>query len=197
MNTAFDLWRRSLRLWLIPVVFCLLNLIALSVYHLRFAGDVEGLEERYQSRTNQLNAYRAESRQIADFLARADDQQEKFDVLYGEHFQMEGERFTRAISEVKRLAREAGLGPTAFNYPRADLGRTGLISRSIHFSAEGTYRQLRTFINFLELSDQFLTLESIALSESSNTGRDPTLRIRLHISTVFVGSPPTAEDSET
>ena len=196
MNFSFEVWRRNLWLWVLPVVFCLINLIALTIYHTRFAGDVEGLEDRYRARMSQLETYRQENRQIADFLTRATEQQEKFDTLYDVHFQQEGERFTRAISEVKRLAREAGLGPTSFNYPRDDLGNTGLVSRSIHFSAQGTYRQLRTFINFLELSEQFLTLESITLNESSNAGRDPLLNINLKISTIFVGQTPAVEEEE-
>jgi Tfp pilus assembly protein PilO len=197
MTSSVDVWRRNLWLWLFPVGFCLINMIALMTYHLRFAGDVEGLEDRYRARMSQLETYRTENLQVANFLSRATDQQEKFDLLYEEHFQKEGERFTRAITEVKRLAREAGLDPTSFSYPREYLGTTGLLSRKILFAAEGSYRQLRTFINFLELSDQFLTLESITLSESASSGREPVLRINLRVSTIFVGSIPSVENAET
>jgi len=197
MKSSIEVWRRSLWLWSFPVVFCLINGIALATYHLRFAGDVEGLEDRYRGRMSELETYRSENRQIADFLSQATGQQEKFDLLYEEHFQKESERFTRAITEVKHLAREAGLNPTSFSYPRNALGTTGLFSRRIQFSAQGTYRQLRTFINFLELSDQFLTLESISLNESNNNGREPVLGINLRVSTIFVGSVPSVETAET
>ena len=66
----------------------------------------------------------------------------------------------------------------------------GLIQREIQFSVEGTYRQLRTFINFLELTDQFLTLRGVALSE----GGADRLSIRLQLSTVFAAGAAEASD---
>ena len=193
----FEVWRRNLWLWLLPVGFCLLNLLANGVYHLRFSGDVERLEERYETKTAELEAYRDQHQQIAEFLGKVEDQQEKFDVLYDEHFQTESRRFTRAISEVKRLVREAGLNPASFNYPRVALGTTGLVSRQINFSVQGTYKQLRTFINFLELSDQFLALQSVSLSEATSTGNNPTLSMGLQVSTIFVESEQDVEGQES
>ena len=61
----------------------------------------------------------------------------------------------------------------------------GLVRRNVNFGVTGTYDQLRTFINFLELTDQFLTLESVNLGGGA-AERDPRLRIRLSLATYFV-----------
>ena len=55
--------------------------------------------------------------------------------------------------------------PRALNYPEEQIQQYGLIKRSFIFNVDGTYTDLRKFINLLELSDSFLTLESAGLTE--------------------------------
>ena len=63
------------------------------------------------------------------------------------------------------------------------LFRSNLIKRTITFGVDGDYRQLRKFINFLELSHSFLILEEIGLRGDEQP--TPTLRISLRLSTLF------------
>ena len=49
---------------------------------------------------------------------------------------------------------------------------------------DGTYLELRKFINLLELSDSFLTLEEVTLAGETR-GEGPELNIRLSLSTLF------------
>ncbi len=181
MKRPFEAWRRSLALWGLPVGFCLLNLLILGFYFSFYAGEVERLEAGNRSADERLAELRRQSEEIEAFLARADGQLRGVEDLYAERFQTEAQRFTRAIQEVKKLARDAGLAPTSFSYPQRVLDEQGLIQREIQFSVVGTYRQLRTFINFLELTDQFLALSGVALSE----GGADRLSIQLQLSTVF------------
>ncbi len=55
--------------------------------------------------------------------------------------------------------------PRSITYPEEQIQQYGLIKRSFIFSVEGTYADLRKFINLLELSDSFLTLEDASLAE--------------------------------
>ena len=146
MRTSWEAWLRHPWLWILPLAFCLVNLLAYALYEQRFAGGVEGLEARYEQKSERLEAYQAEEQQLKEFLSSVDEQQAHFVSIYEDHFQNEDERFTLAINTVKRLARDAGLNPTSFKYPRTPLGTTGLVSRGIQFSVEGTYRELRTFM---------------------------------------------------
>lgn len=192
MIGPFERWRRNLWLWILPLAFCLLNLIGLAVYRSNFAGGVERLEGRNQKAEEQLEGYRSELAEREAFLGSIDEQETKIASLYGEFFETEEERFTRAINEVKKRAREAGLNPTSWGYPRRKIDQSELIKRGIDFSVQGSYQELRTFINFLEVNEQFLVLESISLSDAG-TGRNQILNINLSLSTVFTAP----EETET
>ncbi len=181
MRRPFEAWRRSLTLWGLPFIFCLLNLLVLGFYFSFYAGEVERLEQRNEVAESDLAELSRRSAEIEAKLAHIETQRRNIQALHRERFQTEAERFTRAIQEVKELARDAGLNPTSFSYPQRVLPEEGLIERQIQFSVDGTYRQMRTFINFLELTDQFLTLNSVSLTE----GGPDRLRIRLQLSTVF------------
>jgi Tfp pilus assembly protein PilO len=192
MRRPFEAWRRSLVLWGIPLAFCLLNLLILGFYSSFYAGEVERLEQRNRDIGQQLADLDEQSRQIEAVLGRIETQRLGIQRLYREYFATEAERFTEAIGEVKKLARDAGLNPTAFSYPQRVLAQEGLIQRQIQFSVEGTYQQLRTFINFLELTEQFLTLNSVSLAE----GGPNRLSIRVQVSTVFAADAPARRATE-
>lgn len=186
MIYPFEPWRRQLLLWLTPLVFCVLNLMAFGVYRAYFAGRVPELQSTYEVAAKELEGLEQEKEEIEAFLDSASRAKEAIDELYEDRFSSEAERFTKAIFEIKNLARQAGLDPGSIGYPRTELTEYGLVKRNIEFGVEGTYDQLRTFINFLELTGQFLTLESVALGERGDPQQNPRLSIRLSLSTVFV-----------
>ena len=104
--------------------------------------------------------------------------------FYGEWLTGEDVRLTKVIAEVKDLARRASVEPSVINYPEEQLEEQGLVKRSLVFSVDGTYMALRRFINFLEVTDLFLVLDEVRLSEGGDSGF--SLRISLKISTYFV-----------
>lgn len=188
MIGRFEVWRRTLWQWVIPLAFCVVNLIVLAIYFQFYSGRVDRLSTQLSESQGRLESYRAERAASEEFLTRLELQERQVKELYGDHFKTEEERFTAAIREVKRLAREAGLQPSNLAYPQEGEGVYGLSGRDIIFSVQGTYRQVRTFINFLELSDHFLTLREVVLTGvSSGSQREPSLGIRLRVSTYFHG----------
>ena len=189
MISLFEAWRRHLWLWVLPAVFCIVNLLVYAFYRSAFAGKVESLEVRHRTATERVEAMVEERRVIEQFLTNVGDHRDEVRGLYGSRFETEALRFTRAIQEVKGLARKAGLEPSAFAYPRKTFPEQGLVQRNIDFSVAGTYDQLRTFINLLELSDHFLTLNSVTLGDSGDSGRNPNLNIDLSVSTIFSARP--------
>ncbi len=184
MRSFFDNWRRYLWLWVLPLGFCVLNLLGIALYHSAFAGQVERLERRNQAATDTLEQIKAEKQVVEDFLSRIEAHKEEVTGLHRDRFQSEEQRFTKAIREVKRLAQQAGLKPASLSYPATSFADHGLVQRNINFSVQGTYDQLRNFINFLELSEHFLTLNSVSLGGGEDA-RDPSLRIQLVVSTIF------------
>lgn len=183
MSTAPDsasLWRRRLGLWLPALVFFLVGLAALVVYPLRFAARAEVTAEELEERRAVL-AELVDRRQDLEAQQQAIERTRlAVDEMYGERLATESERLTRIIAEVKDLAARSGLTPPAVTYPTEQLEEYGLRRRGFVFSVEGTYPDLRKFVNLLELSDTFLTLEEVGLTEGG--GR---LRIQLRVSTLF------------
>jgi hypothetical protein len=89
------------------------------------------------------------------------------------------------------LAKRAGLEPQSISYPVDTIDDYGLVRMSLVFVVAGTYPQVRTLVNLIELSDLFLVLERVGLSNSASS----TLGISLEISTFFVREPEAGEDA--
>lgn len=178
-------WKREWRLWLPALVLVLLNLGAFVVYRTLYAGGAQARERRVQ-RARMSHEQLVKQREWAQNLARRTEQtQRRLAHLYGNRFKTEEQRITKVIAEVKALAERAGLDPPAIRYPDEPISSYGLIKRSIVFGVDGTYLALRRFINFLELTDSFVTLEEIRPSENSSA-RGSRLSINLEVSTLFL-----------
>jgi type IV pilus assembly protein PilO len=161
-----NIWRQRLGVWVPALAFLAINCIGLLVYALAYSDRVRTLELDVRDQGNQLGAARAEQQQRVDLLRQAKVNRERVRQLYSEHFSTRRRRLTGVTAEVQDLARRAGLVPRAISYPEEQIQQYGLIKRSFVFSVDGTYGDLRKFINLLELSDSFLTLEDIALTEA-------------------------------
>ena len=173
-------WRRHLALWLTPLLALALGIAMLVIYRGSFAGRDERLATLAGEAAAKLEALQAQRRAVEGFAGRVARQEQAIDDMYGKQFATESERFTRFLREIRELARQAGLDPQAFSYPQKVLDEEGLVKRTVDFSVEGDYDELRRFINFLELSDQFVTIEQIAM------GGEGRLALRFSLSTIFV-----------
>jgi len=175
---------RRLWLWVLPLVFLLVNLGALVVYRMVFADEAAVSQARLEEAQTRLQELQAQREVLESYLGRIENTRERIFRLYESDMASEEQRLTTILREVKRLAREANLEPGATSYPKEELEEYGLTKRSFVFSVQGTYFNLRKLINSLELSDYFLTLEHVGLSES--TGRAGNqLNISLQLSTLF------------
>jgi Tfp pilus assembly protein PilO len=186
MRNYFETWTRNLWIWLLPLIVLALNLLLWGVYETSFESRRESLESISARAGARLERLQEQSREMELFLSQVDQQKQAIAAIYTDHFATEAERFTALLREVRGLARQAGLQPDSFNYPKLMIDGEGLIRRSVSFSVTGTYEQVRRLINFFELSDQFITLEDIELS-GGDAGTD-RLGIRLSFSTLFVAT---------
>ena len=185
MSSFGDIWRHRLAAWLPAFVFFLLNLGAWTYYRAGDFGDqVNRLEKRLESRQTSVEALAQEERQLAELEERALENRGRIDELYGARLSTQRFRLTEIIREVRQLARAAGLEPTTTSYPETTFEEFDLESKGFVFSVSGSYANLRRFINTLELTDSFITMDSIGLSPE---GKDSAgrLRINFRISTLF------------
>lgn len=185
MRHSFETWTRNLWLWLVPVIVLGINLLLWGVYETSFANRRASLESISARAGARLERLEQQGQEMEQFLTQVEQQKQAIAAIYSDHFATEAERFTSLLREVRFLARQAGLQPESFSYPKEEIDDEGLVRRSITFSVSGNYEQVRRLINFFELSDQFITLEVIELSGEASTDR---LGIRLSFSTLFVAT---------
>lgn len=189
MKRSFEVWRRRLRMWMIPLVFCLVNLLGVVVYQSTLAGNVEVLQNLVKSAAREAAHLDTERQASEAFLERVKKRREGMKTLYEEHFSTRKERLTDWTREAKRLAGQAGLKPSNISYPETEILEGELRQRHINFPIQGSYVELRKFISSLEETSQFLTLERVSLSGGSAEGPDKGLSIHLELSTIFTEEP--------
>lgn len=182
MTTLTSDFRHRLWPWLAPLLFVIVNVVLYSTYQAAYAGRVDLLHDQSESEEETLNALREQRRALETVVERAQRGKDGIEALYQERFSTERKRLTQVIREVKDLAGRAGLGvPESISYPEEAIERHDLVKRQIVFVVEGNYMSLRQFINMLELSESFIVLEQISVTEAGPS----TLRVSLQISTLF------------
>jgi hypothetical protein len=184
-------WRRMLKLWLPGLLLLLANLGVLSTYRFLLAGQTQlrlSRVERLSTTLAELQAHRAA---LDDVWAKAETNRLRVEEFYGRWLSSEADRLTQVIAEVKTMAQAAGVKASGFRYPDEALEEFQLVRRSIVFSAEGSYKELRRFIYALERSEQFLILDEIGVSETGGNSTD--VRVRISVSTLFLDNIESAE----
>ena len=183
-----SIWRRHLRGWLPPLIVVLVTLTGLRLYRFAFAGEARAGGRQLERRAADVKQLTQERERTERLVERLRANQERIEQFRQQRLATEAERLTEVIAEVKELARRAGVEPSSIRYPQERLKGVGLTRRRVRFSVNGDYAGLRRFINFLELSDMFLTLEEVSLS--GRAGESNALRISLTVSTLFVAAAP-------
>jgi Tfp pilus assembly protein PilO len=203
MKSPGEIWRQRLWVWVPALFFFLANATAYTVYRFGFADRVASLQEDLKTQKDRLDPLEARKAKLEALLARSRRNDAEIRRLYAESFSTRKQRLTNITAEVKSLARKAGLDPKTLSYPEEQIQQYGLIKRSFVFSVEGSYVNLRKFINLLELSNSFLTLEAIDLTPGTSEGpvrgrggvvvqpaqTGSELRISLTLSTLFARDP--------
>ncbi|MDH3253649.1 MAG: hypothetical protein OEM62_01560 [Acidobacteriota bacterium] len=187
-------WRRFPKLWVPAAVVCVLNLGLLTAYRLVLAEEAElglGLLDR---RVEELEEVTQLRQQLEGLRATARVTEEGLTEFYRDRLSTEELMLTKIIAEVKSLARRAGLVPAAISYEKDSIERQNLVQRGLVFGVDGTYAQLRRLVNFLELSESFLTLDEVSLRGGDQV--DGALAINLEISTLFAAKSLASEGRE-
>ena len=167
-----DIWRQRAWVWGSALAFLAVNCVGLLVYRVGYSDRVKTLQLDQRDQAARLEGARAERLRLEDLLRQARINRERVLQLYDDHFSTRRRHLTGITAEVKDLARRSGLVPRSLAYPEEQIQQYELVKRSFIFTVDGTYADLRKFINLLELSDSFLTIEDAALNEShGNAGR--------------------------
>lgn len=184
-------WRRMLKFWLPGLLLLVINLAVLSTYRFLLAGQTQMRSSRVERLSAELADLQAHRLALDDVHRKAEMNRLRVEEFYSQWLSSEADRLTQVIAEVKKMARAAGVKTSGYRYPDEMLEEFELVRRSIVFSVEGSYQELRRFIHALELTDEFLILEEVGVSETG--GEDSTVRVRMGVSTLFLSDAASGE----
>jgi len=189
VSPGFALWWERRWVWLPAAVFVLVGIGLIVGYELAFAGRLGLQAGALDARRRELDEVTARRREVAALLLRARSTRAAIDELYDRRLGSQAERLTVVMLEVKKLARQAGLsGIDAISYGDEVLEGLPLVKKSITFSAAGDYEQLRAFVNLLELSPSFMSLDEIRVHGGGDRDRGGGLRMEVRLSTMFLAA---------
>jgi len=177
-------WRRMMKIWLPGLFLLIVNMVVLSTYRFLLAGQTQMRSARVERLSSTLTDMQAHRAALDEVMAKAETNRLHMEEFYGRWLSSEADRLTQVIAEVKRMARTTGVETSGFRYPGEALEEFELVRRSIVFSVDGSYNQLRRFVHALERSEQFLILDEIGLNESGGEGA--VVRVRIAVSTLFL-----------
>ncbi len=195
MRFRGEIWRQRLWIWVPALLFFLANLVAFAVYTVGYGGRLDALDDTLNQQEQSLKTLAAEQREAQVMLNRVRTNEQQVEQLYAERLSTRSRRLTGTTAEVKAMAQKAGLVPRAFSYPEKEIEEFGLIRRSYVFNVQGTYAELRRFINLIEASRSFLSINELRVSGNES---GPELDISIQLSTLFTqGGEGAAADADT
>jgi hypothetical protein len=184
------IWREKRTLLIILGLVLLANTMFFFTYRVQYQSRLDTLDTRLAQVENQLAQARTARIRAEETLQSFRKVETDVFAVFNEHWATQPERFTKLFAEVMRLATASSLVPTSYTFNRATNQRSstggkrpslGVNEVGISFGVEGTYAQARRLINLLELSQQFVIIESITLSASE----EQRLSLNLQLRTIF------------
>lgn len=184
------IWREKRLLLFVLGALLLANTMYFFTYRVRYQSRLDSVEQDLAQKEAQLEQAHL-ARVKAEQRYQSYRQIERdVKVVFDDYWSTEPERLTKMIAEVKRLTVASSLEPAGYGFTkgqvknddrarkRANIGATEV---GIGFGVQGSYEQVRRLINLLELSQQFVIIDQIALS----SGDGANLTVTLHLKTLF------------
>lgn len=185
------IWRERRILLILLGLILAGNVIFFLTYRVQYKSRLDAMDERQAQAQGELDSAkrgRASAEQSLQAYKRVEhDVQEVLD----HHWSTQPKRFTLLVAEVKRLAAASNAGqPKSYAFQQGETrdetpgfsGKNiGAKEVGIGFTVEATYDQARRMINLLELSQQFIIIDQIALA----AGAQDKLTLNLHLKTLF------------
>lgn len=178
------IWREKRVMLIVAGALLLANLLFFFTYRVQYEQRVEDLHARLEAARAELAAAKERRADLEGQLKAHDDLVVKIDEVFTRWWSTPDERLTRVIKEIQSLGTTSGLVPQSISFNQGNAGnRLGTTTMGISFNVGGTYDQARQLINLIELSDEFLIIDSISL-RNSNEG---LLSLNLALKTLFRG----------
>ena len=165
------------------------NAVFFLTYRVRYEERVRELDERLSEARLQLDEANRERIAAEKRLVSYEQTSKDVETIYEEWWATPKERLAPLIVELRELAERSALIPAGRIYTTGESGNKQrreieASTMTISFSVQGTYERIRQLINMIELSDHFIIIEQIALSDVSQPGQE-ALTLNLRLVTLF------------
>lgn len=186
------IWREKRILLGVLAALLLANAVFFLTYRVQYETRLSAIDERLHATEGKLQQTQRARMTAEAQVAAYGTVQKELQSIYNSRWASQRERLTRLIEEIKRLAVASQLIPTTYSFAKTEFSKdarmpAGTNMVSISYNVEGNYQQIRRLINLLELSNQFVIIDSLALGTGTGTGKDETMNIRLK--TLFRDAP--------
>jgi len=176
-------WRRRL----LPAFLVVLggNVLALAAWTgprtLRLRNATERVEEARAEVARVRQEVTALDERAAAIVANAADLKRFYESVIGP----ESEELVPALRDIERMARAPGLQPGARHFTRRTIMDAAVERVEVTVPLEGSYHQLVGFLEEVEGSPRFLTIDAIGLSGERDSGGQLLVQM-----SAYMGLPP-------
>jgi hypothetical protein len=189
------IWREKRTLLIILGVLLLANVVFFLTYRIQYQTRLDEMDDRLSQVEGQLAQSRKAHTGAEQSLAAYRRVEKDVQVVLDEHWSTQPRRLTLFIAEVKRLAAASNAVPKTLTFTKTEdpssrgkKGGVGAKEVGVAFVVDATYDQARRMINLFELSQQFVIIDEISLSE----GAENKLTFSLRLKTLFREDQPPA-----
>ena len=196
------IWREKQILLITLAALLLGNVVFFLTYRVQYQSRLDEMDARLEQAEAQLQRSREARATAEQSVAAYRNVERDVQRIFDTQWSTQPRRLTRFIAEVKRLAEASNALPRSIGISRGDASARvpGTSARTISgedlgarevgiaFSVDATYEQTRRMINLFELSDQFVIIDQISLTEAT----DNRLSLNLRLKTLFHDDTPPA-----
>lgn len=186
------IWREKRTLLGVIALILLINVVFFLTYRVRYQQRVDDLHRRLDAQKVSLEQARYSRMAVEKRILGYQAVEKDIKWVHSDLWSTPDVRLVALIIEINRLARQSQLVPRSISYSREkargesslqlNKGDRGTVM-SISFSVNGSYQQVRRLLNLIELSKQFVIIDSLTLTGSSPG--DQQLRLTIDLKTVF------------
>lgn len=167
----------------------LANIVAAVIALKPWGGSAADLAQQQVDLQQQLTSLKARLEKSKALVSKAEHAREDGDAFLGEYTTDRQIAFSTIVSELERVAHEAGIQARPVNYELDPVeGSDALSQMTISAGYEGSYPSLMKFVNLLDKSPRFLIIESL-MAAPQQTGAGDLLSVTIKLDT-FVREQP-------
>jgi Tfp pilus assembly protein PilO len=138
--------------------------------------EQETFQERLSKRKEKVEALRADYNRVTGG-------NQSLQTFFDDVLSTKRERMIPIQREIRDIARKYNINPESISYARQIYDKDRIVKFSAILPLTGPYESLRSFISALERSQNFIIIESVALTDSKEGG--VILSLNISVATYF------------